>query len=147
MVGVLASAAERGAGTVAVTNDPGSPLAATADVVLELGAGPERSVAATKTYTAEIAALHQIIGGAAGVPWSARTDLLRRAADAVEPDLELHDDGLDAAPIDRGRRAARLGRARPVDVERRGPPETHGDLRNPASGWRAADATTARSAR
>ena len=75
------------------------PLALRADAHVPLSAGDERAVAATKTYTAEIAALHQIIGGAAGVPWSARTDLLRRAADAVELHLELHDDGLDAAAI------------------------------------------------
>ena len=41
-----------GAPTVAITNDGGSALAHAADFVLELDVGRERSVAATKTYTA-----------------------------------------------------------------------------------------------
>jgi glucosamine--fructose-6-phosphate aminotransferase (isomerizing) len=43
--------------TLAITNDGASPLAAMADYVIELHAGPEQSVAATKTYTAELAAM------------------------------------------------------------------------------------------
>jgi glucosamine--fructose-6-phosphate aminotransferase (isomerizing) len=45
---------ERGARVVAVTNDADSPLAAAADLTLELGAGPERAVPATKTVTAQM---------------------------------------------------------------------------------------------
>jgi len=45
-----------GAATVAVTNDPASPLAQTADVVVPLGAGVERAVPATKTFTATLLA-------------------------------------------------------------------------------------------
>jgi glucosamine--fructose-6-phosphate aminotransferase (isomerizing) len=55
-----------GALTVAVTNDPGSTLAADADVVLALGAGEERSVAATKTYTAQLAILARLAAHGAG---------------------------------------------------------------------------------
>jgi glutamine---fructose-6-phosphate transaminase (isomerizing) len=43
--------------TLAITNDPSSPLAQAADVTIEIGAGAERSVAATKTYTASLAAV------------------------------------------------------------------------------------------
>jgi glutamine---fructose-6-phosphate transaminase (isomerizing) len=57
VVSVLAAASERGTPTVAITNDAGSPLARFADYILELGAGPEESVAATKTYTASLAAV------------------------------------------------------------------------------------------
>lgn len=45
-----------GGRTIAITNEPASPLAAAADVVVELGAGEERAVPATKTVTAEIVA-------------------------------------------------------------------------------------------
>ena len=45
-----------GAVTVAVTNDPASPLAAAADVVVALGAGVETAVPATKTFTATLLA-------------------------------------------------------------------------------------------
>jgi glucosamine--fructose-6-phosphate aminotransferase (isomerizing) len=57
IVSVLEEARRQGAPTVALTNNPQSPLAAAADHVLELHAGEERSVAATKTYTAQLAAL------------------------------------------------------------------------------------------
>ena len=39
---------------IALTNDPSSPLARLADVVVPLCAGHERSIAATKTYTATL---------------------------------------------------------------------------------------------
>jgi glucosamine--fructose-6-phosphate aminotransferase (isomerizing) len=54
---VLADARRQGRPTVAITNDPGSLLAGAADHVVELGAGRERSLAATKTYTASLAAV------------------------------------------------------------------------------------------
>jgi glutamine---fructose-6-phosphate transaminase (isomerizing) len=57
IVGVVASAAQQGAVTVAVTNEPTSPLARAASVTLPLHAGEEKAVAATKTYTAELLAL------------------------------------------------------------------------------------------
>lgn len=57
VVSVLAAANAAGTPTVAITNDGDSPLAHTADFVLELLVGPERSVAATKTYTASLAML------------------------------------------------------------------------------------------
>ena len=53
----LAAARAGGAFTVAVTNDAGSPLAAAAHRVLATGAGAELAVAATKTYTSQLAAL------------------------------------------------------------------------------------------
>ena len=57
VVAVVAEGHAQGAPTLAITNSPGSPLALAADYVLDLGVGPERSVAATKTYTAELMAL------------------------------------------------------------------------------------------
>jgi glucosamine--fructose-6-phosphate aminotransferase (isomerizing) len=55
IIAVLEEARKQGRPTLAITNDGTSPLAAMADHVIELHAGPERSVAATKTYTAELA--------------------------------------------------------------------------------------------
>jgi glucosamine--fructose-6-phosphate aminotransferase (isomerizing) len=57
VVSVVAEGAWQGAMTVAITNDPTSPLAGAAGHVVDLGAGDERSVAATKTYTASLAAI------------------------------------------------------------------------------------------
>ena len=61
VVGVVAAARAAGAPTVAITNDGGSALAHAADFVLELHVGRERSVAATKTYTASLAALAALV--------------------------------------------------------------------------------------
>jgi glucosamine--fructose-6-phosphate aminotransferase (isomerizing) len=55
-----------GAYTVALTNDPRSELAGAAEAVLELAAGPERAVAATKTYLNQVAALGLLAACAAG---------------------------------------------------------------------------------
>lgn len=49
-----------GARVVALVNVVDSPLAALADTVLPLHAGPERSVAATKSYLASLAAVLQL---------------------------------------------------------------------------------------
>jgi glucosamine--fructose-6-phosphate aminotransferase (isomerizing) len=57
LVEVVAEGRRQGRPTLAMTNDPRSPLAAAADVVIDLAAGVERAVAATKTYTAELAAV------------------------------------------------------------------------------------------
>lgn len=53
---VLRDAAAQGVPTVAITNAPDSPMAQQADYHLDLRAEPERSVAATKTYTAQLTA-------------------------------------------------------------------------------------------
>src|SRR5690348_16157803 len=50
-------AKEAGALTVALVNASDSPLAAACDIVLPLGAGAERSVAATKSFVASLTAL------------------------------------------------------------------------------------------
>ena len=57
---------KRGAFTLALTNDPDSELAKAAGAMIPLSAGPERSVAASKTYMNELAALALLAAGAAG---------------------------------------------------------------------------------
>jgi glucosamine--fructose-6-phosphate aminotransferase (isomerizing) len=54
------AASEAGAILVALVNDEASPLAQLAQVVLPLRAGPELSVAATKSYIAALAVLAQL---------------------------------------------------------------------------------------
>jgi glutamine---fructose-6-phosphate transaminase (isomerizing) len=56
IVAPLALARERGARTVAIVNDTASPLAQAAQWLLPLHAGREQSVAATKSYIAQLAA-------------------------------------------------------------------------------------------
>ena len=57
---------KRGAFTLALTNDPDSELAKAAGAMIPLSAGPERSVAASKTYMNELAAIALLAAGAAG---------------------------------------------------------------------------------
>jgi glucosamine--fructose-6-phosphate aminotransferase (isomerizing) len=66
VVEYVARTRERGALTVALTNEPDSPLGRTAELVLPLAAGAEQAVAASKTYTTQLAALALLAGGAAG---------------------------------------------------------------------------------
>lgn len=57
IIAVLEEGKRQGRPTLAITNDGASPLAAMADHVIELHAGTEQSVAATKTYTAQLAVM------------------------------------------------------------------------------------------
>ncbi|EAQ00691.1 SIS domain protein [Janibacter sp. HTCC2649] len=61
LVAATAAAGEAGALTLAVTNAPASDLAGVAQLHLDIAAGVERSVAATKTYTAELLALWLLV--------------------------------------------------------------------------------------
>jgi glucosamine--fructose-6-phosphate aminotransferase (isomerizing) len=66
LVGVLEEARRQGRPTLAITNLPDSDLARAADWVIELGAGEERAVAATKTYTTELLAVAMLSSALAG---------------------------------------------------------------------------------
>jgi glucosamine--fructose-6-phosphate aminotransferase (isomerizing) len=95
IVAAVEGARRGGALTLAVTNDEGSPLARAADLVLPLGVGLERSIAATKTFTAEILALWLLVGAVAGGdPDPAR----RVGADAAEA-LAAAERALAAPPL------------------------------------------------
>jgi glucosamine--fructose-6-phosphate aminotransferase (isomerizing) len=54
IVSVLTEGNRQGVPTLAITNDPKSPLAQTADYVINLESGPEKAIAATKTYVASL---------------------------------------------------------------------------------------------
>ena len=66
IVDVAAQAAQAGAKVVAVTNDAGSDLAGIADLTVDLAAGEERAVPATKTVTAQMVAALIVASGVSG---------------------------------------------------------------------------------
>ncbi len=66
IVSVVEEGRRQGALTLAITNDPASPLAEAAELVLDLATGPERAVAATKTYTAQLLAIALLSAALAG---------------------------------------------------------------------------------
>jgi glutamine---fructose-6-phosphate transaminase (isomerizing) len=70
VVGVLEEARRQGALTVGITNDRTSELASAAEHVVELEAGPERAIAATKTYLAETAVIALLSAALSGDPGS-----------------------------------------------------------------------------
>jgi len=97
IVSVLQEAQRQGAPTVAVTNDPHSPLATAAQHVIELHAGEERSVAATKTYTAQLAALALLSLSMTGA--SSRQNPLEAAPDAIAQALQSESEAQTAAGL------------------------------------------------
>ena len=90
VVAYVERARAAGALTVAVTNDPGSALADAAERVLPLAAGPELSIAATKTYTNTVAALALLAAHAAGRGHELARGIAQVAdlAEAAIPELE-----------------------------------------------------------
>ncbi len=73
IVSVLEEGRRQGCPTLAITNASDSPLASSADFVLDIQAGAELAVAATKTYTAELMAIAMIstaLGGSESA-WNA----------------------------------------------------------------------------
>lgn len=66
IVAVLAEGRRQGQPTLAITNEPESPLAQAADYVLPIHAGRETAVAATKTYTAQLLAIAMLSAAWAG---------------------------------------------------------------------------------
>jgi glucosamine--fructose-6-phosphate aminotransferase (isomerizing) len=89
IVAVLAEGRRQSVPTVAITNDVQSPLAAHADFVIPLHAGPELSVAASKTYTAELVALAILSCALDGD--RERLEQLKTAPEAVDEVLRTED--------------------------------------------------------
>jgi glucosamine--fructose-6-phosphate aminotransferase (isomerizing) len=108
VIAVIEEASRQGMVTVAVTNDPDSRLARAAELLMPLGAGPERSVPASKTYTASLLALALI--SQALDPDPSFEAALGQVPPAISAALE-QDDELDRlVPALLGPRAIVLGR-------------------------------------
>jgi glucosamine--fructose-6-phosphate aminotransferase (isomerizing) len=92
--------------TVAITNDPESPLASAADIVVPLRSGPETAIAATKSYTAQLAVIAAISETMLG-----RRDTLLRLPELATAALE-HEPGAQsmARAMSAFEHAAVLGR-------------------------------------
>jgi len=92
---VLEKAKEQGAVTVTVTNNPSSPMGEKSDFCLNCNAGPEESVAATKTFTAQLYLMALL-----AAYWSGSEELLaqlrslpavlEKSIDQIEEDAAKH---------------------------------------------------------
>lgn len=68
LLAVLRNARTQGRPTLAITNEPESPMAVEADRHLDLAAGSERAVAATKSYTGQLTAVAALSAAMSGDP-------------------------------------------------------------------------------
>lgn len=73
------AAKEAGALVAALVNDPRSPLAQATDVTLPMFAGPERGVAATKTFVASLLVILSLVAA-----WTDDRDLQRALAEVPQ---------------------------------------------------------------
>lgn len=127
-----------GAKTIAITNDADSPLARVVDWTLALEAGEERAVPATKTMTAQLAAVALLAEALGNSAWPEES-----WATAIEGMRAVLDDGeraQDAAHrVDGADRLVAIGRGMPFAVALEAAlkiRETTGVL---AEGWSVAD--------
>lgn len=109
IIAVQEAAKSGGATTVAIVNVADSPLACSADIVIPIHAGKERSVAATKSFIASAAALAALAQSATG-------------SDGLAAGLQRLPTALDeACSADYERALAALVQARSVYTTGRGP--------------------------
>ncbi len=90
IVRVLEEGRRQGCPTLAITNAPDSDLNRAADYHIDIQAGEERAVAATKTYTAELMALAMLSAAMAGSEETLET--LERVPGWVEEALLLDEE-------------------------------------------------------
>jgi glutamine---fructose-6-phosphate transaminase (isomerizing) len=91
IVSVLEEGRRQNCLTLAITNVPNSPLARTADFVLDIQAGEEKAVAATKTYTTELMAIAMISAALSNSEdaWTELASVSKWAAQALALDERI----------------------------------------------------------
>ncbi|MFB7554432.1 SIS domain-containing protein [Streptomyces brevispora] len=82
LVASAKAAREAGAVTLAVTNNPDSPLVAVSEYHIDVLAGPEKALPATKTYTASLLSLYLFVEGLRGGDGAAAA-ILPELAEAI----------------------------------------------------------------
>jgi len=115
LIETAAMARAAGAITAAIVNDSESPLAKASQIALPLGAGAERSVAATKSFVASLAALLQLTA-----LWT--DDPAMRSAHARLPDRLAQAGSLDwdqaVAALTRAENLITIGRGPTLAIAR-----------------------------
>jgi glutamine---fructose-6-phosphate transaminase (isomerizing) len=75
LVKVIEQALGHGQPSAVVTNDTSSPLAQSGAQIIELGVGPERAIASTKTFSATWQAVAQLVEALKGAPLAGLDEL------------------------------------------------------------------------
>ena len=91
IISVLREGRRQGCLTLAITNAPESPLAQAADLVLDIQAGEEKAVAATKSYTAELLAIAMLSAALSGsdAAWQELAGVPAWAREVLVQDAEI----------------------------------------------------------
>ena len=87
IVSVMREGRRQGRPTLAITNAPDSPLAEAAEWVIDIAAGPEKAIAATKSYTGQLTAIALLSAALSGD--GERYDLVRRVPQWIAETLTL----------------------------------------------------------
>jgi len=88
LVAATEAARAQGARTVAVTNTPSSPLSDAAELSVDIKAGEELAVAATKTYTATLLSLYLLVDAVRGGSGEAVAGIGELSATALAAPIE-----------------------------------------------------------
>lgn len=142
LLAAAAALGDSGVPLIAATNDPASELARAARVHLDLGVGAELSVAATKSYTAELLIVRTLMHGAVGRPVARLHAEIEAIADTAS---EVIADASGAAPalvevVGDRERVLVVGRGPSMATAREGALKLMETCGVAASGWSAADA-------
>ena len=89
IISVLKEGRRQGCLSLSITNDPSSPMAKTAELVLDIQAGQEKAVAATKTYTTQLMAIAMLSAALAGD--KTRWQELNKVSNWAKKVLKLND--------------------------------------------------------
>jgi glucosamine--fructose-6-phosphate aminotransferase (isomerizing) len=142
ILATVKAARAAGTPTLAITNSASSALAVLADEHLDIGAGPELSVAATKSYTAELAAIYSLVERLRSSTTSHAARSLTQLAVTFERDLSaLYERGETVgASMREADRALVIGRGYSLATAKEAALKLMETSALAASGWSAADA-------
>ena len=143
LLDTVRAAKRAGVPVISLTNSETSSLATLGNVHVPLSAGPELSVAATKTYTAELLALYLVLMLAAGEEWTnleQQVLVASEIASSVIADAAPAIARLAATLVDASRMLV-VGRGYSMSTAKEGALKLMETNAIAASGWSAADAT------
>jgi glucosamine--fructose-6-phosphate aminotransferase (isomerizing) len=140
LLSTVTAISDTGVPVIAITNHVESTLAGLGHVHIPLTAGAELSVAATKTYTAELLAIALIVLRASGIGWDELEQRVESAVQIAQLAIEAPIDGLVQA-LDGVERVLVAGRGYSMATAKEGALKLMETNSIAASGWSAADAT------
>lgn len=137
------SAQSVGVTIISFTNNEASTLAKLSQVHVPLAAGPELSVAATKTYTAELLAVYLVVSRAAGTSWDELEGAVSAASNAGEATIQASAGVAEslAKSLRNEQRILVVGRGYSMSSAKEGALKLMETNAIAASGWSVADAT------